>query len=121
MQATLFMKNKIARQIAINGQKFAFVRNEVDEYHQQLDEKNAVATIAGIFHEATSYVKETNSDGGRMISKPQPMILTLCDDNSRLLEKDDEVTIGDNVYHVIEKHDIKGLGIAYDISLEVIV
>ena len=121
MQATLFMKNKIARQIAINGQKFAFVRNKTDDYHQQLDEVKEVATISGIFHEATSYVKGTNSDGGRMVSKPQPMILTLRDDNSRLLEKDDKVTIGSNTYYVIEKYDIKNLGVAYDISLEVIV
>ena len=121
MQTTLFMKNKITRQIAINGQKFAFVRNKVDDYHQQLDEVKEVATISGIFHEATSYVKGTNGDGGRMVSKPQPMILTLCDDNSRLLEKDDKVTIGSNTYYVIEKHDIKGLSVAYDISLEVIV
>lgn len=121
MQATLFMKNKIARQIALNGQKFSFVRNEVDDYHQQLDDVKEVATISGIFHEATSYVKETNSDSGRMVSKPQPMILTLCDDNSRSLQKDDKVTIGTNVYYVVDKHDIKGLGVAYDISLEVIV
>lgn len=121
MQAALFMKNKIARQIAMNGQEFRFTRNKVDDYRQQLDDMEEVATISGIFHEATSYVKGTNSDGGRMVSKPQPMILTLCDDNSRLLQRDDKVTIGSNVYYVVEKHDIKGLGVAYDISLEVIV
>lgn len=121
MQATLFMKNKIARQIALNGQEFSFVRNEIDEYHQQLDDVKEVAIILGIFHEATSYVKETNSDGGRMVSKPQPMILTLCDDSSRSLQKGDKVTIGTNTYYIVEKHDIRNLGVAYDISLEVIV
>lgn len=121
MQVALFMKNKISRQIAMNGQTFAFVRNEMDQYKQQLDSASKVADVAGIFHETTAYVKETNSDGGRMISKPQPMILMLCDENSRLLQNGDKVTIGDRIYHIIEKRDLKGLGIAYDVSLEVVV
>ena len=120
MQVALFMKNKIARQIALNGQEFLFVRNEVDDYHQQFDEVREIATISGIFHEAASYIKETNSDSGRMVSKSQPMILTLCDDNSHSLQKDDRVTIGTNIYYIVGKYDVKNLGVAYDISLEVL-
>lgn len=119
MQATLFLKNKIARQIAMNGRQFSFARFGLDEYHQRLETAEVVATIEGVFHETTSYIRSTDSDTGRMSSKPQPMILTLCDEASRLLEKDDEVVIGSNTYRLVAKRDIENLGVAYDISLEV--
>lgn len=119
MQVALFLKNKIARQIAINGRQFTFARFGLDEYHQRLETSEVIATIKGVFHETTSYIKSADSDTGRMVSKPQPMILTLCDNNSRLLEKDDEVVIGSNTYRLIAKRDVENLGVAYDISLEV--
>lgn len=121
MQVTLFLKNKIKRQIFWNGQQFVFIRNVEDDYKQQSEEAKEIVSITGIFHEVTSYIKQTNSDGGQMIGKTQPMILTLCNEDSRLIEKGDKVTVGTDVYYVVEKHNVKGLDVAYDISLEVIV
>ena len=121
MQNVLFLKNKIARQITLNGQTFVFTRRDEDEYHQQLETEIEIATVSGIFHETTSFVRETSSDSGRMISKPQPMILILCDEESEKIQKNDKVVIGSESYHVIKKHDVKGLKVAYDISLEVVV
>lgn len=121
MQNVLFLKNKIARQITLNGQQFSFKRRTIDKYHQQSAEEEEVTTVAGLYHETVSYVRENSSDSGRMVSKPQPMILLLCDDESKKIRHNDTVYIGECTYHVVSVKDVKNLGVAYDISLEVVV
>lgn len=121
MQNTRFLKNKIARQITLNGQQFSFERYATDKYHQQSSDVEEVTLVFGIFHETVAYVRESGSDSGRMVSKSQPMILLLCDDESKKIQHNDIVRIGDCTYHVVSKKDVKNLGVAYDISLEVIV
>jgi hypothetical protein len=59
-------------------------------------------------------------EGSRELSKMKPMILCLYDEVSKELKLDDRVKIGDEEYYVIGKNDIKGMRIAYDLSLEVI-
>lgn len=121
MQNVLFLKNKVARQITLNGQQFLFKRRNTDAYHQQSAIEEEVATISGIFHESTSYVRESSNDSGRMFTKPQPMILALRDNVSEEIQHNDTVNIGDCIYRVVSKKDVKNLGVAYDISLEVLV
>lgn len=117
-QTELFLKNKIKRQICINGQKFNFKKTILDEFNQKklTDE---VVEVDGIFHESVSYIKSKNSEPARLVTKPQPMILVLFEDGEKI-EKDFVLEFSGNEYVVSEKHNIKGLNVAFDISLEVV-
>lgn len=119
MQNVLFLKNKLKRQIDLNGQSFSAYRSVYDERHQKTDEEEEVATFTGIFHESTSYVKNTVGEAGVIRSKPQPMILTLITEESKKLAVDDRIAISDCTYVIVSKKNVKQLDVAYDISLEV--
>lgn len=117
MQMALFLECKIKRQICMNGRDLIFERYKVDKYEQVSNEIDKTVEARGIFHTTNSYIKSNDAEGARLVSKPQPMILMLYEDGSRV-EKDDKVKIGNNVYKVVEKNDVNNLNIAYDISLE---
>lgn len=125
MQIELFMKNKIKRQILWNGQDFNFVRYKQDNYHQDTDEVLYEFPFKGIFHEGGGYggmlnIELYERDGSRSVSKMKPMILCLKDDNTKQLLLGDVVFIGENKYKMVDKVDVKNLGIAYELSLEVV-
>ncbi len=123
MQVETFLRNKIKRQIMWNGQDFEFKRFVQNEYHELQDDVEQTFKIRGLFHEAGGYGGMLNlelyeREGSREWSKMKPMILCLYDEVSKQLSLDDRVVVGDDVYFVIEKNDIKNLHIAYEISLE---
>lgn len=117
---TSFLRNKVLRQIEYNGREFHFTHIGEDQYHQPNIANPIDITIKGIFHESISYVSETKTDAGRMVSKPQPMILALYED-AKQLSVDDRVTIGDNTFSVTSITDVGNLKITGDISLRKIV
>lgn len=126
MQVETFLHNKIKRQILWNGQDFEFKRYAKNEYHELQDEVEQTFKIKGLFHEAGGYGGMLNlelyeREGSREWSKMKPMILCLYDDVSKQLSLDDRVVVGDDIYFVVEKNDIKNLHIAYEVSLEEIV
>lgn len=125
MQVETFLKNKIKRQIDWNGQEFIFKRFAENKYHELQTDVEQTFKIKGVFHEGGGYGGMLNfelyeREGSRELSKMKPMILCLYDEVSKELKLDDRVKIGDEEYYVIGKNDIKGMGIAYDLSLEVI-
>lgn len=120
MRAALFLQHKIKRQLQCNGQEYIFKRYGEDEYHCKDRENFSEITVQGLYHVTSSYIRESNNEGGRMISKTQPMLLVLYDDGKKL-EVDDEVVIGDNLYKIVAFNDVQNLKIAHDISLEEIV
>lgn len=123
MQVSVFLKNKIVRQIKWNGQKFEFLRFKKNEYQESTEEVEKTFELNGIFHEGGGYggmlnIEMYGRDGGKTVSKMKPMILCLYEDGVNL-DTDDVVFIGDYKYHIVEKSDIKNLKIAFEISLEV--
>lgn len=125
MQVETFLRNKIKRQIEWNGQNFIFKRFVENEYHELQDNVGQTFEIRGVFHEGGGYGGMLNfelyeREGSRELSKMKPMILCLYNDVSKELKLDDRVKIGDEEYYIIGKNDIKNMGIAYDLSLEVI-
>lgn len=121
-----FLKNKITRQIKWNGKSFKFTRYKKNEYHEfNYNEVEMEVTLEGVFHEGGGYggmlnIELYSRDGGRTVSKMKPMILCLKNDNSTILDMDDVVKVGDYIYKVVEKNDIQNLGIAFEISLEIV-
>jgi len=112
-----FLKNKIDRQIKINGQEFTFVRYSEDEFHQVSDTETTTITLDGIFHTSNTYVNQNTADGAKYFSKPTPMILTLYEQGNAI-KTNDMVTIENNKYKVIRINNINEFNVAVDISLE---
>jgi len=123
MQVETFLKSKINRLIKWNGQDFVFTRKMKNQYHEIVDDTNFEIHIRGVFHDGGGYGGMLNlelytREGSREYDKSKPMILCLVDDDSSQIVIDDEVTIGKTPYTVVDKVDVKNLGIAYEISLE---
>lgn len=123
MQVETFLKSKINRLIKWNGQDFVFTRKMKNQYHEIVDDTNFEIHIRGVFHDGGGYGGMLNlelytREGSREYDKSKPMILCLVDDDSSQIVIDDEVTIGRTPYTVVDKVDVKNLGIAYEISLE---
>lgn len=117
MEYPRFLKNKIERQILMNGQTYAFRKIEKDKFGQTKISDDKVS-IEGMFHQTSSFVKSQDGDGARMVSKPQPMILTLYEDGLKI-EKDYLVEISGQAYKVVDKTNVNNLNVAFEISLEV--
>ena len=121
-----FLKNKITGQIKWNGKSFKFTRYKKNEYHEfNYNEVEMEVTLEGVFHEGGGYggmlnIELYSRDGGRTVTKMKPMILCLKNDDSTILDIDDVVKVGDYIYKVVEKNDIQNLGIAFEISLEIV-
>lgn len=123
MQVETFLKNKINRLIKWNGQDFVFTRKVKNQYHEIVDDTDFEIHIKGVFHDGGGYGGMLNlelytREGSREYDKSKPMILCLVDDNSSQIVIDDKITIGNVDYNVVDKVDVKNLGIAYEISLE---
>lgn len=125
MQAELYLKNKINRQIKWNGQTFVFKRYSLNSYKEKTDELDKIFTFQGVFHEGGGYggmlnIELYERDGSRTVTKMKPMILCLVNEETMQLRIGDFVTIGTNLYQMVDKVDIKNFGIAYEISLEIV-
>lgn len=112
-----FLKNKIERQIKINGQEFTFTRFKEDEFHQISDTSLIEIVLDGVFHTSNSYVNQLTSDGSKTFTKPQAMILTLYEQGN-MIKTNDMVIISDNKYKVVRINNINNFDVAVDISLE---
>lgn len=109
---------QISRAIKTHGQDFIFKRAELDINNEPTDRYNTVATIQGLFHQTRGYITKNTNDGTQSRSKPQPQILTLLSEGSKLLLLGDELEYNQKRYTVTGVDDINNLGIALDISLE---
>lgn len=123
MQVETFLKSKINRLIKWNGQDFVFTRKMKNQYHEIVDDTDFEIHIRGVFHDGGGYGGMLNlelytREGSREYDKSKPMILCLVDNDSSQIVIDDEITIGRTPYTVVDKVDVKNLGIAYEISLE---
>lgn len=123
MQVETFLKSRIKRLIQWNGQDFTFTRKAKNQYHEIIDEVDTKIYIKGVFHDGGGYGGMLNlelftREGSREYEKSKPMILCLYDENSSQIVIDDEIKIGDVDYVVVDKVDLKNLGVAYEISLE---
>lgn len=119
MQNALFLRNKVSRQIKMNGSSFSFNKVRKDEFNQTEVSEESVE-VKGLFHQTASFIKEEAATGSRIKKKPSPMILMLSEDASKL-EEDFQVTISGKIYRVVDKLDVNNFGVAFDVSLEVVV
>lgn len=111
--------SKVSRAIDTHGQNFVFTRSGKDDYGQPSHETTQIE-IKGLFHQTRGYITKNTSDGTVSRSKPQPQIMTLVTPNSSAILPKDKLVYCGKTYTVTGVDDIGNLGVALDISLELI-
>ena len=101
------------------GVMYQFNRDKLNKYKESTGEQELIAELKGVLHSTASYVTKTATDGSTITAKQSPQILT-NDPKAKLLHIDDKVIIDNCIYKVTGVLDINMLGLAFDISLEVI-
>ena len=119
MKTPKLQAHKIKRMIDTLGLEYTFKRDQLDQYKEPTGEKTDVANLKGIMHSSANYVSKSASDATIIQSKQSPQILT-NDIAAKNLNINDEVTINNKIYKVSGVTDINCLGLAFDISLEVV-
>lgn len=116
MNAATFQLNKVKRLINTQGRSVVVTRQGKNKFNEPNGEAE-VFNIKGVFHETTSYLSKTGSDGSTIRAKPSPMFLCLWDDAKKMNHLD-LVTINSCIYKVGEIKNLCEANIIGDISLE---
>lgn len=119
MKTPKFQPHKVKRMIDTLGVMYQFNRDRLNKYKEPTGEQELIAELKGVLHSTASYVTKTATDGSTVTAKQSPQILT-NDQKAKLLHIDDKVIIDNCTYKVTGVLDINMLGLAFDISLEVI-
>lgn len=119
MKTPKFQPHKVKRMIDTLGVMYQFNRDRLNKYKESTGEQELVAKLKGVLHSTASYITKTAADGSTITAKQSPQILT-NDPKAKLLHIDDKVIIDNCTYKVTGVLDINMLGLAFDISLEVI-
>ena len=119
MKTQKFQPHKIKRMIDTLGVVYHFNRDRLSTYKELTGEQELIAELNGVIHLTASYVTKTATDGSTITAKQSPQILT-NDPKAKLSHIDDKVVIDNCTYKVTGVLDINMLGLAFDISLEVV-
>lgn len=119
MKTQKFQPHKVKRMIDTLGVMYQFNRDRLNKYKESTGEQELIAELKGAIHSTASYVTKTATDGSTITAKQSPQILT-NDPKAKLLHIDDKVIIDNCTYKVTGVLDINMLGLAFDISLEVV-
>lgn len=119
MKTQKFQPHKVKRIIDTLGVVYQFNRDMLSKYKEPTGKQELVAELKGVMHSTASYATKTTTDGSTITAKQSPQILT-NDPKAKLLHIDDKVIIDNCTYKVTGVLDINMLGLAFDISLEVV-
>lgn len=114
-----FHINKISRFIRTQGEKFVFKRQRKNIYNEPIKGEYDVIEVFGVYHETNSHVTTTTSDGSVVKSQPQPNILCMPDEGTKL-KQDDVLEYKGTKYKVVDTSNLLKYDICIDVSLEVI-
>lgn len=112
---TLFLENKIKRQIQLRGSEMTFIHKGEDKYHRPTEPEEI--SIQGIYHESTSYQKKNTDTGSTTHTKPSPMVLCSYADGSKL-HTGDTLNWEESEYFITGIEDVQQLHAAIQVSLE---
>lgn len=116
MQAQQFQLNKVRRLINTQGRSVVVTRQGKNKFNEPNGEAE-VFNIKGVFHETTSYLSKTGSNGSTVRSKPAPMFMCLWE-SAESLQHTDQVLINNRLYNIGEIKNIDEANAIADISLE---
>ena len=115
MNSAAFQLNKVKRLISTQGRSVIVTRqgkNKFNEPNGQAD----VFNIRGVFHETTSYLSKTGSNGSTVRAKPSPMLLCLWKE-AQSLQHSDQIQLNNRLYNIGEIKNLCEADVAADVSL----
>lgn len=116
MNAAAFQLNKVKRLINTQGRSVVVTRQRKNKFNEPNGEAE-VFSVTGVFHETTSYLSKTGSDGSTVRSKPSPMLMCLWDDIKKL-KHTDQIILNNHTYNIGEIKNLCEADVIGDISLE---
>ena len=116
MNSSAFQLNKVRRLIKDQGRSVVVTRQERNKFNEPNGEAE-VFTIKGVFHETTSYLSKTGSDGSTVRAKPSPMLMCLWEDIQKV-QHTDQVILNNRTYNIGEIKNLCEANVVGDISLE---
>lgn len=116
MNSSAFQLNKVRRLIRVQGRSVVVTRQKRNKFNEPNGEAE-VFSVTGVFHETTSYLSKTGSDGSTVRAKPSPMLLCLWDDIKKL-KHTDQIILNNRTYNIGEIKNLCEADVAGDISLE---
>lgn len=116
MNSAAFQLNKVKRLINTQGRSVVVTRQGKNKFNEPNGEAE-VFNIKGVFHETTSYLSKTGSNGSTVRSKPSPMFMCLWE-SAESLQHTDQVFINNRTYNIGEIKNIDEANAVADISLE---
>ena len=116
MNSSAFQLNKVRRLIKTQGRSVVVTRQERNKFNEPNGEAE-VFTIKGVFHETTSYLSKTGSDGSTVRAKPSPMLMCLWEDIQKV-QHTDQMVINNHTYNIGEIKNLCEADVVGDISLE---
>lgn len=116
MNSSAFQLNKVRRLIKAQGRSVVVTRQERNKFNEPNGEAE-VFTIKGVFHETTSYLSKTGSDGSTVRAKPSPMLMCLWEDIQKV-QHTDQLVINNRTYNIGEIKNLCEADVVGDISLE---
>ena len=116
MNSSAFQLNKVRRLIKTQGRLIVVTRQGKNKFNEPNGEAE-VFSVRGVFHETTSYLSKTGSDGSTVRAKPSPMFMCLWDDAQRL-QHTDQVSLNNRTYNIGEIKNLCESNLVGDISLE---
>ena len=113
--------SKIKYILNMHGQMYEFKRKSTDDFAEETDDEPiSVTTVKGLFHQVRGHIDKQTSDGTIRRSKPQPALLVLINEDTQKILLQDFVVINETTYTVTGINNINNMGIAFDISMEMV-
>ena len=116
MNSSAFQLNKVKRLIKVQGRSVVVTRQKKNKFNEPNGEAE-IFSVTGVFHETTSYLSKTGSDGSTVRAKPSPMLMCLWDDIKKL-KHTDQVILNNRTYNIGEIKNLCEAEVVGDISLE---
>lgn len=117
MQSAAFQHNKVKRLINTQGEWFVFKQEGKNDFGEPNGVAISTITFKGLYHETTSYLQKSATEGSTVRKKPSPMILCLWT-NAKLLSHDYVLTYSGKRYKIGEIKNLSEANVAADISIE---
>lgn len=113
-----FEKYKLSRFIKTQGRTYTFTCPGKNQFGEPTGTSKTVG-VPGVYHETQGHVTSSATDGANIKTKPDALIMCLVEDSTGL-ERDMVVTIHKKDYKIVDLRDVNNLGVACDISLELV-
>ena len=116
MNSAMFQLNKVRRLINTQGRSVDVLRQGKNKFGEPNGEAE-VFSVKGVFHETTSYLSKTGTDGSTVRAKSSPMFMCLWDEAIKL-KHTDQVSMNNHTYNIGEIKNLCEANLVADISLE---